>query len=86
MENVYSFRDEVFDDVTNLIEALKILKEFYLTKENNYESNYSLLLLRLSYRMVLQYEENSAWFREKKKEKRNWKTINGISRSGLQIR
>lgn len=86
LENVYSFRDEVFDDVTNLIEALKILKEFYLTKENNYESNYSLLLLRLSYRMVLQYEENSAWFREKKKEKRNWKTINGISRSGLQIR
>lgn len=68
LENVYSFRDEVFDDVTNLIEALKILKEFYLTKENNYESNYSLLLLRLSYRMVLQYEENSAWFREKKKE------------------
>lgn len=68
LENVYSFRDEVFDDVTNLVEALKVLKEFYLTKENNYESNYSLLLLRLSYRIVLQYEEKSAWFREKNKE------------------
>ena len=42
--------------------------EFYLSKENNYESDYSLLLLRLSYRIILQYEENSAWFREKKKE------------------
>ena len=68
LESGYSFRDEVFDDVTNLEEALKILKEFYLTKENNYESDYSLLLLRLSYRIVLQYEENLAWFREKKKE------------------
>lgn len=68
LENGYSFRDEVFDDVTNLAEALKILKEFYLTKENNYESDYSLLLLRLSYHIVLQYEENLAWFREKKKE------------------
>ena len=53
LDSGYSFRDEVFDDVT---------------KENNYESDYSLLLLRLSYRIILQYEENSAWFREKKKE------------------
>ena len=68
LENGYSFRDKVFDDVTNLVESLKALKEFYLSKENNYESDYSLLLLRLSYRIILQYEENSAWFREKKKE------------------
>lgn len=68
LESGYSFHDKVFDDVTNLVEALKILKEFYLTKENDYESNYSLLLLRLSYRIVLQYEKNSAWFKEKKKE------------------
>lgn len=68
LESGYSFRDEVFDDVTNLVEALRALKEFYLSKENNYESDYSLLLLRLSYRIILQYEENSAWFREKKKE------------------
>lgn len=68
LESGYSFRDEVFDDVTNLVEALRALKEFYLSKENNYESDYSLLLLRLSYRIILQYEGNSAWFREKKKE------------------
>ena len=64
----YEFREKVFDDVTNLMESLKILKKFYLTKENNYESDYTLLLLRLSYRIVLRYEENSAWFREKEKE------------------
>lgn len=79
LESGYSFRDEAFDDVANLVEVLRVFKEFYLSKENNYESDYSLLLLRLSYRIILQYEENSAWF----KEKRNLKTINGIIGSGL---
>ena len=35
---------------------------FYLSKENNDESDHSLLLSRLSYHLILQYEENSAWF------------------------
>lgn len=64
----YMYRIEVFDDVTILVKALKVLKKFYLSKENNYKSDYSLLLLRLSYRIVTQYEKDSAWFREKEKE------------------
>lgn len=64
----YMYRIEVFDDVTILVEALKVLKKFYLSKENNYESDYSLLVLRLFYRIVTQYEKDSAWFREKEKE------------------
>lgn len=68
LEYEYVFRENVFDDVTNLVEAIKILKAFYLTNQNNYKSNYSLLLLRLSYRIISEYEENPGWFREKKKE------------------
>ena len=64
----YMYRIEVFDDVTILVKALKVLKKFYLSKENNYKSDYSLLLLRLAYRIVTQYEKDSAWFREKEKE------------------
>lgn len=64
----YDFREKVFDDVTHLAKAIKILKEFYLTDENNYKSDYSGLLLRLSYNIVLQYEEKPEWFGEKKKE------------------
>lgn len=68
LKNEYELRENVFADVTNLEEAIKILKEFYITNENNYKSKYLLLLLKLSYRIVLQYEYNPAWFREKKKE------------------
>lgn len=68
LENWYSVREKIFDDVNNLVEALKILNKFYLSKEDDYESNYSLLLLRLSYRVILRYEEDQEWFREKEKE------------------
>lgn len=64
----YDFREKVFDDVTHLAKAIKILKEFYLTNESNYKSDYSGLLLRLSYNIVLQYEGKPEWFGEKKKE------------------
>lgn len=61
--------------VTILVKALKVLKKIYLSKEKNYESDYSLLLLRLSYRIVTQYEKDSAWFREKEKEIANLLTV-----------
>lgn len=67
-ESGYTTRKEVFDDVLNLIEALKILEEFYKTKKPTYQSKYSLLLLRLSYEIVIQYEGNSEWFKGKQKE------------------
>ena len=35
----YMYRIEVFDDVTILVKALKVLKKFYLSKENNYKSD-----------------------------------------------
>lgn len=68
LKNECEFSENVFADVTNLLEAIKTLKKFYLTNENNFKSKNSLLLLRLSYRIVLQYEDNPVWFGEKKKE------------------
>ena len=64
----YTFNDNVFNNVNNLIEALIELKNFYISKENHYESNYSLLILKLSYYVILKYEEYPEWFEEKKKE------------------
>lgn len=68
VEYGYLCREEVFDDVTDLVDAIIVLKDFYESSKNNYKPEYSFLLLRLSYKIVLRYEENSGWYREKKKE------------------
>lgn len=68
LESEYTFREKVFDDVTHLVKALKELNNFYKSKENDYKSQYSLLLLRLSYSVIVQYRTKPAWFGEDKKK------------------
>ncbi len=68
LDNSYTFREEIFYNISDLIKALEALKEFYITKENSYDSNYTYMLLRLSYRIILKYEESSVWFGNKKKK------------------
>ena len=67
-ENGYGLHIETFKDSAAFIEALEALKKFYMANENNYKSDYSLLLQRLSYRIIVQYEADPAWFGDKKRE------------------
>lgn len=60
----YIVFEEIFIDASSLLEALATLHEFYLANENNYKSDYSLLLLKLSYRLLLIYEEDSTRFKD----------------------
>lgn len=68
VERVYSFKDAAFQSVSELKTALETLKDFYELKSKEYESLFSLILLRISYRMVLLYEENPEWFGEESEE------------------
>lgn len=68
VENGYGLRREMLVDSAAFIEALELLKKFYIGNENNYKSDYSLLLLRLSYRIIVQYEADPAWFGDKKRD------------------
>lgn len=65
---IYSFKDTVFENATCLKLALEELISFYDRKEEVYETNYSLILLRVAHRAVLLLEANSEWFGNKKKE------------------
>ena len=47
---------------------LQVLKKYYEKKEGCYESDYSLFLLRLSYKIVLKIESEPEWFGDKIKE------------------
>ncbi|KSV57371.1 hypothetical protein [Acetivibrio ethanolgignens] len=49
-------------------QALEVLIEFYESKKSAYKSNYSLLLLRLAHQMVLMYEKDNSWYKDKKEE------------------
>lgn len=64
LKDGYIVFEETFIDASSLLEALATLREFYLTNENNYKSDYSLLLLKLSYRLLLIYEEDSTRFKD----------------------
>lgn len=68
LEGEYSFKNAIFSDVSNLRQALEVLNEFYDSKTECYESNFSLILLRVSYRVVLLYENNPEWFRGRERE------------------
>lgn len=60
---MYTFRrDTTLLDISNLLQALESLKNFYISKEGCYESEYSLFLKRLSYEIVLLYESLPDWF------------------------
>ncbi len=62
LDGVYSFRDAIFLHISNLKQALEALNEFYDSKSGCYESNFSLILLRVSHSVVLLYENNQEWF------------------------
>ena len=64
----YMLGTDMMVDVFKLMEALGVLREFYMANENNYKSDYSLLFLRLSYSIIEMYETNPSWFGDKKKE------------------
>lgn len=71
LNDKYTYRNEVFDNVSNLIEALNALYNFYLHKKLNYElsdSDYSLFLLNILYRIDLKDNNKLAWYGEKVKD------------------
>lgn len=68
LNGVYSFKEEVFLNVYALKKALKSLDDFYDSKATCYNSNYSYLLLRTAYKIVLLYEQASDWFQGQEQE------------------
>lgn len=66
--NFYSVRERTFSNSRNLICAIQILKKFYQNKNGCYQSDYSLFLLRLSYKVVLKFESEPEWFGDNVKE------------------
>ena len=63
LKGVNSFNNIVFNDVNKLVDALEELKKFYASKKQNYESNYSLILLRVLYNSILMYEQKPEWYK-----------------------
>ena len=68
LEGGYYSKEVTFVDVDNMQQALRALNEFYEAKKNDYKSDYSLLLLRLAHQMVLIYEHDDSWYKDKKEE------------------
>lgn len=66
--NGYSIKSSTFSNIDNLLYALQVLKKYYEKKEGCYESDYSLFLLRLSYKIVLKIESEPEWLGDKIKE------------------
>ena len=66
--NGYSVKGSTFSAIDNLLCALEALQKYYEGKKECYESDYSLLLLRLSYKIVLKFESESEWFGNKEQE------------------
>ncbi|MDO4279819.1 MAG: hypothetical protein Q4C69_13410 [Lachnoclostridium edouardi] len=55
-------KENVFSDISNLKQALDILKKFYESKTEMDKLEYSSLLLRLSHQIVVKYEAEPGWF------------------------
>lgn len=68
LEDGYRFREGVFQNVSDLIDALTVLKKFYMSKENEYKSSYSYMLLMLSNHIALKCEQKPLGFGDKKEE------------------
>lgn len=66
--NGYSVKETTFSNIDNLLYALQALKKYYEKKKGCYESDCSLFLLRLSYKIVLKIESEPEWFGDKAKE------------------
>lgn len=64
----YSFKEIVFTNVSHMKRALKALKAFYESKADNYNTNDTYILLRLSHSMVMQYELHPEWYNDEGKE------------------
>ena len=82
LDAVNSFKDIVFLDVSNLKKALVVLEKFYNSKAECYDSDFSLILLRVSYKVVLLYESRPEWFENQEKEVAGLltKLVNSISK------
>lgn len=63
LDGIDSFKDIVFDNISNLEQALKVLNEFH----DSDKLNFSVVLLRLLYQIVLRSEQNSNWFDNQEK-------------------
>ncbi len=68
LEDKYTFRGKVFDSVSYLAEALKKLEAFYRDVSNDYKSDYSRMLLNLSRKVVLLYDDQPEWFEGRRLE------------------
>lgn len=58
----FTYKNNVFISITNLEEALKNLCDIFNSIKDNYQSDYSLLLMRIALKTVIKYEENPDWF------------------------
>lgn len=67
VNNVNYYKEIAFLDISNLMEALEALKTFYEGKQEDYKSNYSLLLCGMARRIVLLYEKDPTWFNGEEK-------------------
>lgn len=68
LEEGYNVKEATLINVQNLQQVLEALIKFYESKKNAYKSNYSLLLLRLAHQMVLIYEKDTSWYKDKKEK------------------
>lgn len=68
LDGVYSSKENTFSNISSLKHALNSLEKFYELKTEDYKTEFSLLLLRLSHQIVLMYESNPAWFEGNEKE------------------
>lgn len=62
LKDVNDSKDIAFSDEKELVCALKELKKFYALKKQNYDSKYSLILLRVLNKSVMVYEEKPEWY------------------------
>jgi hypothetical protein len=64
----YSVKENIFSDIGNLLRGMETLKMYYEEKKECYKSDYSLFLLRLSYKMIRKYESEPERFGDKREE------------------
>ena len=57
-----SVKEKVFLNVGELKKALAVLDDFYESKKEDYQSDFSFLLLETVKRCVLCWEDDSSWF------------------------
>lgn len=67
IETLY-YNEDTFLRVENLKIALREIIDFYNSKQECYKSDYSLLLMRITYRIIMVSEKKQEWFEGKENE------------------